>query len=348
MTLALKTAIFGIAVAMFAPAVSAQSKTLAQAMELFRQHQWADAAASFAECETNAPGKTDALLYRGKSLINLGQFDDAAVALQKYREKHSNSEDAVYLLAYVRFRENQPEDSLQLFTDAAKLRNPTADDLKIVALDYVLLADYDDAAHYLEIALNMDPANQEARYHLGRVRYQQNRFDLAIVAFQEVLRRDPGNLKAQNNLGLSFDAENKTDQAIEAYQKAIALDSAASVHSEQPYLNLGMLFAKSNRLDRAIPMLLRASEISPKAGKVHYELAKAYFSLNRLEDAQREGEQAVTLAPGEGPNHYLLGRVYQRLGRAELAAQQFRKTDDLIHKSDASPGGRIEPGTSPP
>jgi tetratricopeptide (TPR) repeat protein len=101
-------------------------------------------------------------------------------------------------------------------------------------------------------------------------------------------------------------------------------------------------------LDQAIPMLVRASEISPKAGKVHYELAKAYFSLNRLEDARREADQAVSLEPGEGPNHYLLGRIYQRLGKAELAAQQFRKTDDLIHKSDAGTGSKIEPGMSPP
>jgi hypothetical protein len=31
-----------------------------------------------------------------------------------------------------------------------------------------------------------------------------------------------------------------------------------------------------------------------------------------------------------------------------LAAQQFRKTDDLIHKSDADPGSRIAPGMGPP
>jgi thioredoxin-like negative regulator of GroEL len=77
-------------VAVFVLALSAQSTSFAQAMELFRQHQWASAAASFAECEKASPGKTDALLYRGKSLINLGQFDDAAVALQRYREQQSN------------------------------------------------------------------------------------------------------------------------------------------------------------------------------------------------------------------------------------------------------------------
>ena len=339
MTRALNAIIIGLAVVAFAPELPAQSISFTNAVALFQRHQWAEAAAAFAECERIDPGKTDALLYRGKSLINLGQFDSAASALQTYWEAHSHSDDAVYLLAYVRFRENKPEESLQLFTDAAKLRTPTADDLKVVALDYVLLTDYDDAAHYLEVALNMDPANLEARYHLGRVRYQQNRFDLAIAAFQDVLQREPGNVKAQDNLGLSLDAENKTDQAIAAYQKAIALDAAATVHTEQPYLNLGILLARSNRMDEAIPLLVRASDISPKSGKVHYELGKGYFSQNHLEDARREAEQAVDLEPGDRPGHYLLGRIYQRLGKAELAGQQFRKTEDMIRDSDAKPGG---------
>jgi tetratricopeptide (TPR) repeat protein len=343
MTRALNAIIIGLAVVVFAPELPAQSISFTNAVELFQRHQWAEAAAAFAECERSDPGRTDALLYRGKSLINLGQFDSAASALQTYWEAHSNSDDAVYLLAYVRFRENKPEESLRLFTDAAKLRTPTADDLKVVALDYVLLADYDDAAHYLEVALSMDPANVEARYHLGRVRYQQNRFDLAIAAFQDVLRRNPVNVKAQDNLGLSLDAENKTDQAIAAYQKAIALDAAATVHTEQPYLNLGILLARSNRVDEAIPLLVRASDIRPKSGKVHYELGKAYFSLNHLEDARREAEQAVDLEPGDRPGHYLLGRIYQRLGKTELAGQQFRRTEEMIRDSDAKPSGGMGP-----
>jgi tetratricopeptide (TPR) repeat protein len=335
------------ALLLFPLVLSAQSTSFANAMELFQHRQWEEAAKAFAECESSNPGKTDALLYRGKSLINLGQFDSAGSALQNYRETHSNSDDAAYLLAYVRFRQNQPEDSLRLFTDAAKLRAPTADDLKIVALDYVLLSDFEDAAHYLEIALGMDPANVEARYHLGRVRYQQNRFDLAIEAFQEVLRRDPTNVKAQDNLGLCLDAENKTDAAIAAYRKAIEVDAAATVHSEQPYLNLGMLLARSNQLDQAIPLLVRASEFAPKSCKVHYELGKAYFSSNLLQEAQREAEHAVSLDAGDRPSHYLLGRIYQRMGKAELADQEFRKTDEMIHENENKPGNGMASGVNP-
>jgi tetratricopeptide (TPR) repeat protein len=288
----------------------AQSPSFEQAMGLFRQRRWPEAAAAFAEFEKRDPGKTNALLYRAKSLVNLGQFENAASALQSYVQNHPQSDDAVYLLAYIHFRENKPKESLQLFTDAAKLKNPTADDLKVVALDYILLNDYNDAAHYLELSLSMDPQNIEARYHLGRVRYQQNQFDLAIDAFQGVLRREPGNVKALDNLGLSLEAKNEVSQAIIAYRKAIEVDERVTLHNEQPYLNLGKLLARSNRLEEAIPLLVRASEIAPRAGKVHYELGKTYFDGNRLENAQREAEQAVSLEPEDTSGHYLLGRIY--------------------------------------
>ncbi len=315
-----------------------QSFCLDQAMQLFKQRRWAEASAAFAVCEKNEPGKTNASLYQGKALANLAKFEEAAVALETYRATHPNSEDSAYLLAYVRFRQNKPKESLQLFTEAAKLQPPTADDLKLIALDYVLLSDYDDAARYLEQSLAADPESIEARYHLGRVRYQQNRFDLAIAAFQEVLRRDPGNIKAEDNLGLSLEAKNESDAALVAYRTAVRLDEALPLHSEQPYLNLGTLLAKSGRIADAVPFLTRASTIAPNSSKTRYQLAKAYFDLNRGEEARHEAETAIRLDPNESANHYLLGRIYQRSGKAELAHEQFRLTEALIRSKNSSGG----------
>lgn len=324
----------------------AQSFSFDHAMELFRQSHWAEAAAAFSECEKADPGKTAALLYRGKALLNLGQLQDASAAIEHYMETHPRSDDAAYLLAYIRFRQNEPKESLQLFADAARLKDPGADDLKVVGLNYVLLSDYDHAAQYLEQSLAMDPENVEARYHLGRVRYQQNRFQLAIAAFEEVLRRDPNHAKAQDNLGLSLEATNQIDAAIGAYRKAIALDEQLSVHTEQPYLNLGTLLAKSDRAEEAIPLLTRAVAIAPTSGKAHFQLAKACFTLNRFEDARREAEKAVSADPNDSSSHYILGRIYQRTGKTNLAREQFRITEQLIQAKSASPGNGMGSGRS--
>ncbi len=332
--------------AVFSLQLSAQSLSFEQAMQLFQQRRWAEAAVAFAQCEKSDPGETKASLYRGKSLVNLGQFEESASELESYRKTHPHDDDAAYLLGYVRFRQNKPKESLQLFTEAARLKSPTADDLKVVALDYVLLDDYEDAGRYLEESLALDPENIEARYHLGRVRYQQNRFDLAIAAFQEVLRRDPSNERAHDNLGLSLEAKNEIDPALDAYREAVKLDESQALHNEQPYMNLGALLAKSGHAEEAIPWLLRGSAIASNSGKGHYLLAKAYFDLNRLEDARREAEKAAILDPNDSGDHYLLGRIYQRSGKSELAKEQFGLTEQLIHAKSANSKGMAS-GTGP-
>jgi tetratricopeptide (TPR) repeat protein len=171
------------------------------------------------------------------------------------------------------------------------------------------------------------------------VRYQQNRFDGAIAAFREVLRLDPANVKAEDNLGLSLEGKNQMEEAQAAYEKAISLDKASSSHNEQPYLNLGMLLAKTNRAQDAVPLLQRAAEISPGTAQIRYQLGKAYFDLHRLPEAQQATEEAIPLNPKDPTAHYLLGRIYQRLNKTDLAAKEFKLTEELRRFEDAGRNG---------
>src|SRR6185312_2619062 len=97
-----------------------QTDFCSQAAESFHAHQWAQAATAFSECEKLAPGKTDALLYRGKALVNLQDFPAASASLDAYIKQHPTSDDALYLLGYVRFRQDRPKESLESFARAAK------------------------------------------------------------------------------------------------------------------------------------------------------------------------------------------------------------------------------------
>ena len=323
---------------------SGQSISFDSAFVLFQQHRWEQAYSAFVEVEQAQPGKTDALLFQGKCLVNLSKFEDAGNALDKYLVQHSTSDDAHYLLAYVRFRQNRPRESLELMNAASKLKPPSADDLKVGALDYVLLDDLTDAGRYLEEALRIAPDNIEARYHLGRVRYQQNRFDDAIAAFREVLRLDPHYTRAADNLGLSLEATNRLDQAQAAYEKAIALDRESVTHTEQPYLNLGTLLVKTDHARDAIPILTQAAAIAPKSNKVQYQIGKAYFDLRQWTDAQRAAEEAIRLDSKDPTAHYLLGRIYQRSNHPDEAAREFKMTEELRQSEDAK-GHAISSGS---
>lgn len=295
-----------------------------QARQLFDQHQYAQAAAAFSTVEKVHPGQTDAPLFQARALIQLDRIAEADRALTPFVNSHPKSDDGLSLLAFLRFRENHPRQSLRLFTRAAALKTPISDDFKIVALDYALLQDYDDAAKYLQVALQFEPGNLDARYHLGRVRYLQNRFDDAIAAFQTILKADPRSVRAENNLGLALEGKGLLDQAIATYHHAIALEQPHQPGNEQPYINLGSLLTRLGRTQEARPLLEKAVAVAPNSARAHYELGKACFRLNQLAEAQQQLERAVAAEPADASSHYQLGMLYRKLGKTALEKRELQ------------------------
>ncbi len=301
----------------------------AQGLSEFSARNYSAAAALFARAEEAAPGATDALLYESKARVHLQQFTAAESELRRYLLLHADSDDALYLLAYVLHREGKAAESLETYTKAAQRRAPTGDDLKIVGLNYVLLDDYPDAIKWLEKAAEAEPKNKEAWYFLGRAYYTRSRIAEARKAFLTVLTLDPRDAKAENNLGLIFESEAQPDAAVEAYRKAIAWQEQSLRPSEQPYLNLGSLLMEQSHLDEAIPLLEKGVELAPGDATGHLKLGTANLRLGKLADAQRELEKAVQLAPNDPVAHYQLGKLYKEMKALDRAKVEFDRTAEL-------------------
>ena len=299
------------------------------AMELFRQQYWADAATAFAEVERETPGKTDALLFRAKALIEMGAAVEAESALRAYLASHPASGEASYLLARVLFMQDRSEDSVHAYESAAKLQPATSDELTELARVHIRLSDMAAAAAYLEKALTLDARNVEARHQLGRVLYKQGKLDDAIDAFEKVLQAQPTRIGALDNLGLTLERKGEYQRAMELYQKAIEVDKTSSKHNENPYLNQALLLVKLGKQEDALPLLYRAFYINSTCFRAQFGLGQAYFGLKRMEEALQHTEQAVALNPADGASHYFLARLYANLGKPELAEHYFQLTREL-------------------
>src|SRR6266550_8378155 len=137
---------------------------------------------------------------------------------RKYLDKNKDSAFGHFLLGYILFREIQEsagvksgtsaaaysekvadgsdtgtreakaKASLAEYTEGAKYHDPSALDLKIVALDYVLLGDYPHADKWLTRSLAWNPKDSESWYYLGRTKYNENRFAEAVSAFEQCLK----------------------------------------------------------------------------------------------------------------------------------------------------------------
>ena len=116
--------------------------------------------------------------------------------LRHEMQLHPDSAEILYKLGLVLRQENRPKESLEIYTQAARLQKPDAEQLRSVALDYVLLEDYKDAIHWLQVAVSLDPRNADVLYSLGRCFYSQDRFNEAEGMYLRVLGIVPQHLKA--------------------------------------------------------------------------------------------------------------------------------------------------------
>jgi Flp pilus assembly protein TadD len=286
-------------------------------------------------------------LTSSKELVDQGHKEEAERQIRKYLEEYPNSGNAHFLLGYILFKFAKAKESLAEYTEGAKHESPSPADLKVVALNYVLLGDYVDADKWLTRSLQEAADDAEAWYYLGRTKYKENRFEEAVTAFEECLKRDPRNIRAEDNLGLSYQGLGRKEQAIAAYRTAIAWQVGLAVTNPSPLINLGSFLLELIRPQEALHYLQHAEAISPevysKEGlqelqpRLHEQLAKAYSLLNELPQAQTHLEKAVQLSPQDGRLHYLLGQIYRKQGWSEKAKAEFQRRVELSRDHTPSP-----------
>lgn len=278
----------------------------------------------------------DARIY-----ASTGRFVNAENTLRSYIAENPSSAEAYFLLGYVFFRQQKAKDSLAAFTEGAKFKRPGADDLKIVASDYVLLADYGDADKWFSEVVTQEPDDAETWYLLGRTKYNESDFGAAVTSFERSLQLRPQHVEAENNLGLCLKELGQVDKAKAAFQSAIEWQGSAPTDA-QPFLNFGTLLSENadeSSVRQSLTYLAQAESLAPENPKTHEVLADAYSSLKDLPKAQQQLEQAVELAPATSALHYKLGQVYRKQGMKDKAQQQFAICEKLskAHSSDKTP-----------
>ena len=286
----------------------------------------------------DAGSEADVTLAQAQSSMDNHQWKIAEAQLRQYLTRH-DSPEARYALALTLFQEDQPQESLAMYTRAAASRRPSAEDFHYIALDYVLLHGYTEADTWITRAAREDPSNGEIAYAMGRIKYTENRFGEAVTSFQRALELMPRSVRAEDNLGLTYEGLNEAGKAIEAYQQAIAWQASAPHPSEQPLLNLGSLLTDRNQFSEALPLLTRAEALAPGNGKVHAALGKLYARQMNLPQAQQELEQAVNTEPNDAGLHFQLGQVYRKQGLLEKARQELTQAAALARTHSTEGGG---------
>ncbi len=141
--------------------------------------------------------------------------------------------------------------------------------------------------------------NPAAMYQLGRYYQGQNRYQLAIDAYQRALAADAGYVEARNGLGVVYSRQGQYAEAIEAFNAALQqAPDAAHIYS-----NLGYTYYLQGNYNDAIAALRKAVELNPSNQRALNNLGMAYAKVGQAEDSKQvfaKAESVATSVPVEG------------------------------------------------
>ena len=138
-------------------------------------------------------------------------------------------------------------------------------------------------------------ATAAAMYQLGRYYQGQNRFDLAVDAYQKSLAADAGYVEARNALGVVYSRQGKYAEAIEAF--TAALDQAPdATHIRN---NLGYAYYLDGQYSAAVMTLEQAVAQDPANRKALNNLGLAYAKAGEMGKAEQAHEKAESVASAE-------------------------------------------------
>jgi len=165
-------------------------------------------------------------------------------------------------------------------------------------------------------------------YWLGRLDYDQRRYQEAIGKLQSAVKLDPASARSWDSLGLAFDMQGREQPALEAFEKAAALNREQPHASPWPPHNLGYLLLRMDRLPEAEAALRESLRYNPALTISQYHLGRTLEKLGRTADAIDFFKQAVASDPLATDACYSLALLYRKLHRdadAQSAFAEYRR-----------------------
>ncbi len=151
----------------------------------------------------------------------------------------------------------------------------------------------------LNRALELAPGDIQAEALLGWARMLQEKYDDAMLLFQQVLLRDPHNSLARVNVGYTCLKKGIFGEAIEHLSRVIRLDNdrKATLYA---HFYLGLVYLERDMYDDAQAFFRKALGLGPNLIEAYYELGRAHWfggEQDRAREAWREGFTANKFSP---------------------------------------------------
>ncbi len=209
------------------------------------------------------------------------------------------------------------------FAQASALATLKDNDTFTWAMALVKLHNDDHARVLMQDLARTHPTRAVYIYWLGRMDYDQRRYQEAIGELEKAVKLDPESARAWDSLGLAFDMQGHMEQALGAFQKGTELNRALTIPSPWPPHNLGYLLLRKDQPKEAETALRESLRYDPQWAQTHYYLGRALEKEGDETAAASEYQIAVTNDAASPEPCYSLAILYRKLHRDADASALF-------------------------
>jgi len=169
------------------------------------------------------------------------------------------------------------------------------------AVRYHQLGEWLAAEACCRAVLARDPKHVGSLQLLGVIAQQAGRFDEAATLFRNVIRLKPEMAPAHHGLGTALVATGKLEEAISAFERALAIQqrnpAAPGPDEAESLLNLGYLYARLGKPEKAVALHERAVALKPDFAEAHNNFGALLLAQGKLKEASAEFARALALTP---------------------------------------------------
>jgi serine/threonine-protein kinase len=199
------------------------------------------------------------------------------------------------------------------------------------------MGNLDEAKSSYEAAAKLRPSDWTSLNALGGFYYRRGRYQDAIPLFQKITQLAPDNSQGYTNLGATYAMAGQNESAAVSFKQSLDLRPTASAYS-----NLGTVYFFLGRCADAVPLMERASQLTPKSEQMWGNLGDAYACVAGKKDAADSayrravqlGQARLAVNANDGETLSLVALYQAKLDDKTKALENIQKARRL------APGSR--------
>ncbi len=263
------------------------------------------------------------------ALFELHKSAEARKELEAVRGEVGDHPNVLYYLGRLDLEDRKFESAIRNLNKAAA-RPPFPDTAYYLGFAYFKQDDLAAAEKWLKEAAQANPRDARIPYQLSFVYRKEGREEEAkkAVALSEELRRQD-----DSDSRLRLECAQKLDQGLREQARTVC-EQLDDPNDPEKLTELGTIYGKHGELEAALKPLQRAAELAPQSPQMQYNLALAYYQLNRFEEARASLAGTVERWPDLFQVNSLYGAALLKLGR-ELPAYQALSRAHQLNPQDS-------------